>query len=201
MSRNLSGGGHSGGSRSFGGSSRGGSRSFGGSSPNHSTRRVGGSSSSSSGSSGGFSGDSAGLIVDLLFLGLDLMGLPGLIIVGFCILLVYLGTHYPMIFGIALTIGLVLLFVWIFISSKRKKKDENYPFNIVDILADGNKKYDTNIIYNEDFTRYMLSELSDRNLLTRNGNIQEDKIDIAVNSFDEIYRKYNSQPHYLRKDI
>ena len=201
MSRNLSGGGHSGGSRSFGGSSSGGSRSFGGSSPNHSTRRVGGSSSSSSGSSGGFSGDSAGLIVDLLFLGLELMGLPGLIIVGFCILLVYLGTHYPIIFGIALARGLVLLFVWIFISSKRKKKDENYPFNIVDILADGNKKYDTNIIYNEDFTRYMLSELSDRNLLTRNGNIQEDKIDIAVNSFDEIYKKYNNQPHYLRKDI
>lgn len=192
MSRKISG---SGGSHSFGGSG-GGSRSFGGSSPGRGTRHLSGSGGSSRSSSGGLSGlDSDDLVSSVIGLAFSLFGWQGGIAVCVGAILVYLGINYPKAFGIvfAILMGIVLLLV-IFWPRKKEKPD---PDRIADLLADGNPKYDMEMIHTESFTRHMLAELSDRACLNKDGNLEDDRIDTAVRSFDDIYRKYVRENHYL----
>lgn len=194
MSKKLLG---SGGSHSFGGS-EGGPRSFGGSTPGRSTRHLSGSGGisgrsvgdSSDRSVGDFSGvDPSIVVASAVGLGVHVLGLPGGIIVLVSAILVYLGINHPKAFGISLTIGIIVILLVVFLWPRKKEKPD--PGCIADLLADGDPKYDRELIHTEDFARHMLAELSDRDFLTKRGFLRDDRIDMAVRSFDEIYRKYN----------
>ena len=209
MSRKLPGG-SPGGSHSFGGSSSSGSRSFGGTTPGRSARRLGGSGSSSGGSSGGSDGfdgfDDAGgtmfnIGLDLIFIAGEFFGLPGVVGMAVLLLLIYIGMNHPIAFCITFGIGLILVILLLFLRKNKKETRCNisYERSIVDILVDGKfKKYNKDIIYDDMFMQYLVVKLRDRDLLASDGDLRDDRIDIAVASFDEIYRSYVNQRNRLQ---
>jgi len=168
MSKRISG--SSGGPRSFGGSHGGG------------PRKLSGGSSAGYGS--GFKSSGLGVAGGLAELAYDLLGLPGLLITIFALVVVILLIKFPVVGGITFTAG-VILFCLIFALRRKKTEDPD----LVDMIGH-NEKYNDEIVHSGSFHIFMMSELRDKNLLTKKGQLDDSKIDLAIDSFDEIYRSY-----------
>ncbi len=187
MSRRLPG--SSGGSHSFGGGSVGGSRSFGGSHGGGPRQLSGGTSSGSSPSSGGsFRGsgdDLAGGILTIAGFAFSIFDFWGVIISIYTLIIVIFFMHYPVVGGILLGVGVtILILISLFGGKKRTAK-----CNLVELVED-KEKYDPLITESDDFRRHMLCELRERDLLTKRGDLDKHKTQLAIECFDEIYEGY-----------
>ena len=201
MSRKMSGGGGS--SRSFGSGGSGGSRSFGGVGFNGNRSLPTGSSSKAGSSSGNYSGSLgndgiedvfSGIVAFLIGCVFSFFGIKGLILVAVTIGLAVLLIHFPMVGGIS--VFAVVVAVCLFFALRKKKEVKT---SLIDLIGD-NPKYDPEILHSDDFERHVQDKLRDRKKKKKKGDLDSKKIDIAMDSFDEIYRSYKKPYHYLNPE-